>query len=158
MNQTPKGMSVSTDLLRLLLGGAPLPNGELLGLLEGYAEKLLGRIRPEQTWSARVAEVLGRTLMDGKPRVAQAARLLGVSRRGLQGKLKEEGTTYQAVLDQVRHQLAVAYLKEDAVTLAEAAFLLGFSDQSAFTHAFRKWTGDSPHRFRAAGIPAAYPL
>lgn len=121
---------------------------ELLGVLEQYAERLLRRIRSTQTWSGKVAEQLGRTLCDGKPRLSSVARLLAVSERSLQGKLKDEGTTYQAVLDSVRQQLATAYLEDDKLSLAEVAFLLGYADQSAFNHAFRKWTGDSPLRFR----------
>ena len=83
--------------------------------------------------------------MSGEP---QEARLLAVSQRSLQGKLKEEGTTYQAVLDSVRRELATAYLEDDGLSLAEIAFLLGYADQSAFNHAFHKWTGDSPLRFK----------
>ena len=121
---------------------------ELLAVLERYAERLLRQIRPAAIWSGRVAELLGRTLCDGTPRLAEVARALAVSRRGLQGKLKDEGTTYQAVLDGVRHELATAYLEDDRLSLAEIAFLLGYADQSAFNHAFRRWTGDSPLRFR----------
>jgi AraC-like DNA-binding protein len=119
----------------------------LLPHLEQYAESLLRRIRPA-TWSGRVAELLSRTLCDGKPSLAQVAGELAVSQRSLQGKLREEGTTYQAVLDRVRRELATVYLESGSMSLAEIAFLLGFSDQSAFNHAFRKWTGDSPLRFR----------
>ena len=57
-------------------------------------------------------------------------------------------TTYQAVLDSVRHEMATACLEDERLSLAEIAFLLGYADQSAFNHAFRKWTGDSPLRFR----------
>ena len=124
---------------------------ELLAVLEQYAERLLCRIRPAQTWSGKVAELLSRTLCDGKPRLAEVAGLLAVSRRSLQAKLKEEGTTYQAVLDSVRQELAVACLEDERLSLAEIAFLLGYADQSAFNHAFRKWTGDSPLRFRERG-------
>jgi AraC-like DNA-binding protein len=119
----------------------------LLPHLEQYANSLLRRISPD-TWSEKVAELLSRTLCDGKPSLAQLAGKLAVSQRTLQSKLKEEGTTYQAVLDRVRRDLATAYLESDAMSLAEIAFVLGYSDQSAFNHAFHKWTGDSPLRFR----------
>ncbi len=125
---------------------------ELLAVLEQYARRLLRRIRPAQTWSAKVAELLSRTLCDGKPRLDQVARHLALSGRSLQDRLREEGTTYQAVLDRVRQDLATAYLGNDSLSLAEIAFLLGFADQSAFTHAFGKWTGDSPQRFRERGL------
>jgi AraC-like DNA-binding protein len=121
---------------------------ELLGVLEQYAERLLQRIRQSETWSGKVAEQLSRTLCDGKPNLPEVARLLAVSQRSLQGKLKEENTTYQAILDDVRQQLATAHLENDALSLTDIAFLLGYADQSAFNHAFRKWTGDSPLRYR----------
>jgi AraC-like DNA-binding protein len=126
---------------------------ELLGVLEQYAERLLRRIRPAQNWSAKVTELLSRTLCDGKPSLSQVAKLLALSQRSLQTKLKEEGTTYQALLDSVRQQLATAYLRDDKLSLAEISYLIGFADQSAFNHAFRKWTGDSPLRFRGRSEP-----
>jgi len=73
---------------------------------------------------------------------------LAVSQRSLQAKLKAEGTTYQAVLDGVRRQLATAYLEDDTLSFTEVALLLGFADQSEFPHAFRRWTGDSPLRYQ----------
>jgi AraC-like DNA-binding protein len=121
---------------------------ELLSVLEMYAERLLRRIRQSQTWSGKVAELLSRNLCDGKPRLPEVASALAVSQRTLQGKLKEESTTYQAILDSVRQQLAATYLEDDTLSLAEIAFLLGYADQSAFNHAFRKWAGDSPLRYR----------
>ncbi len=131
-----------------LASSIPATDAELLGILEGYAKRLLRRIRPEKAWSAKVSELLSRTLNEGKPSISQVARLLAVSTRKLQGKLKAEGTTYQEVLDTTRHQLAAAYLDDDKLTLVDIAFLLGFADQSAFNHAFRKWTGKSPMGFR----------
>lgn len=123
-------------------------DAELLGVLDQYAQRLLQRVRPDQTWSGKVARLLTRNLCDGSPRLPWVARQLALSQRSLQGKLKQEGTSYQQVLDSVRQQLATAYLEDQSLSLVEIAFLLGFADQSAFSHAFRKWTGDSPQRYR----------
>lgn len=123
-------------------------DSELLRALDQYAERLLSKIRPALTWSTRVTEVVSRTLCDGKPRLANVARRLGVSSRSLQGKLKAEGTSYQTLLDNARKQLATAYLDDGELSLTEIAFLLGFADQSAFNHAFRGWTGDTPLGYR----------
>ncbi len=147
--QTENELVFERSYLQLPIAAA---DGELLGVLEQYAERLLDRLHPVQTWSAKVAELLSRTLCDGKPKLAHIARPLAVSERSLQNKLKEEGTTYQAVLDRVRQQLATAYLGDERLSLAEVAFLLGFADQSAFNHAFRKWTGDAPKRFRESNL------
>jgi AraC-like DNA-binding protein len=66
----------------------------------------------------------------------------------LQRQLQSEGTTYRDVLDATRRELAEAYLRDPGYSQAEAAFLVGFSDQSNFARAFKRWTGTSPGRFR----------
>ena len=68
----------------------------------------------------------------------------------LQRQLQSEGTTYRDVLDATRRELAEAYLRDPRYSQAEAAFLVGFSDQSNFARAFKRWTGMSPGRFRRA--------
>jgi AraC-like DNA-binding protein len=120
---------------------------QLLGVLEQYALRLLRGLRAEPTWLARVSEAIGRDLCDGPPTLPEVARQLGVSQRTLQSRLKEEGTTYQAALDSVRRQLATATLEDGVLSLTEVAFLLGYADQSAFNHAFRRWTEESPRQY-----------
>jgi AraC-like DNA-binding protein len=66
----------------------------------------------------------------------------------LQNKLREEGTTYRTVLDELRQETALHYLERQDVPIVDVAFLLGFSEQSAFNHAFRRWTGTSPQQYR----------
>ena len=74
---------------------------------------------------------------------------LAMSPRNLQLKLKEEGTTYQEVLDDLRKKIALDNLKEPGASIGDLAFLLGYSDQSAFNHAFKRWTGKTPRQFRS---------
>ena len=81
--------------------------------------------------------------------VADIARVLNVSARTLQRKLVEAGTSFREVSDAIRGQLAQEYLNDGAVSIAEVAFLLGFSDQSSFNFAFRGWTGESPRALEA---------
>jgi AraC-like DNA-binding protein len=66
----------------------------------------------------------------------------------LQTKLKEEGTSYRQILDQVRKELALDYLERPEMTMFDIAFLLGFSEQSAFNHAFKRRTGSSPKEYQ----------
>jgi len=74
-----------------------------------------------------------------------------MSVRNLQRRLKEVGTTFRTLLETVRKDLASTYLHDPDIEFAEVAFLLGFSDQSAFSRAFRRWTGHSPSEARQAG-------
>ena len=126
-----------------------MANPELLETLEKYVQKLLNRIYPQDVWINKVKKRIAKILLESeKPRIESIARDLALSTRNLQNKLKEEGTTYQKLLDKVRKELAVDYLKNSDMALYDIAFLLGFSDQSAFNHAFRRWTGSYPMEYR----------
>jgi AraC-like DNA-binding protein len=81
----------------------------------------------------------------------KVAETLHMSVRSLQRKLKEVGTTFRTLLDTVRKDLASTYVHDPDIELAEVAFLLGFSDQSTFSRAFRRWTGHSPSEVRKSG-------
>lgn len=76
------------------------------------------------------------------------ARALHMSVRTLQRRLVDSGTTFRSVSDEVRRQLALGYLADPAVSIAEVAFLLGFSEQRSFNRAFRRWTGETAGRWR----------
>ncbi|MFM8499804.1 MAG: AraC family transcriptional regulator [Chakrabartia sp.] len=78
----------------------------------------------------------------------RVARDLGMSEAGLQQKLAERGTGFQELLDETRCELAIGYLHQPALTITEIAFLLGFSDASNFTRAFKRWKGAPPSAFR----------
>jgi AraC-like DNA-binding protein len=82
------------------------------------------------------------------------ARALGMSQRSLQRRLHEHGTSYEAVLGEVRKELACAFLREGRYSVGELAFMLGFEDASAFARAFRRWMGVSPSMFRAESAAA----
>lgn len=104
---------------------------------------------------SRCKACLLRHLTSGEPAAQEVARELGMSRRSLQRKLAALRLTYQGVLDETRHELARRYLDDAAKSVTEITFLLGFSEQSAFTRAFRRWSGMSPSAYReGAGRPA----
>ena len=63
-------------------------------------------------------------------------------------KLAAKSTSFQEILDGTRHSLALGYMDQSAISITEAAYLLGFSDVSNFTRAFKRWTGKSPREFR----------
>ena len=80
---------------------------------------------------------------------------LNVSRRTLQRRLADGNTTYESLLDATRRDLALRYIDDPAKSIIEIAFLLGYSQHSVFTRAFRRWTGRSPTDFRAAPLKHA---
>ena len=63
-------------------------------------------------------------------------------------KLAARDTSFQDILDSTRKSLAIAYMEQSKTTITEAAYLLGFSEVSNFTRAFKRWTGKSPREFR----------
>lgn len=97
---------------------------------------------------SRSKAYLLRELTSGTPSAQELASALGMSQRSFQRKLGELGLTYQKVLDETRHELARRYLDDQSKSVTEIAFLLGFSEQSAFTRAFRHWSGMSPTVYR----------
>lgn len=87
-------------------------------------------------------------LPDGKVTDQLVAKELNISERSLQRKLQQHGTTFRLVLDSVRQMIALQYIKDPENRMSDIAFLIGFSEQSAFSRAFKKWTGISPLKFR----------
>lgn len=131
--------------------GMPVPNADtsLYPVLHQHAERLLAqRALQADGIVARVTTALARRLPDGDARLAPVAAELGLSARTLQRKLAQAGSNFQQVLDAVRFALAQDYLRRRELALADVAFLLGFQDQSAFTHAFREWSGLNPGAWR----------
>jgi AraC-like DNA-binding protein len=96
----------------------------------------------------RVRSVVARALSEGVPSVAEVAARLGTSRRTLQRRLAAADRTFQALVDEARRDLAQRLLAGTDYPLADVAFLTGFSEQSAFTRAFRRWSGSTPRAYR----------
>jgi AraC-like DNA-binding protein len=83
--------------------------------------------------------------------LAAFARDIGMSERTLQRRLSDEGESYQSLVDDVRRRFALEYLERSKFTVAEVAYLVGFSDLASFHHAFKRWTGRTPGSFRQSG-------
>ena len=78
-----------------------------------------------------------------------------MSTRTLARKLNAEGVTFADILDQLRSALAQRYLSERELPISEISWLLGYSEVSSFTHAFKRWTGKTPRQFRSEETPDA---
>lgn len=101
-----------------------------------------------QGLTGQIAAVLKELLPSGEPRQVDVAQRLSLTLRSFQRRLADQQTCYRDVLNETRHQLAVAYLGSQQYSVGEVAFLLGFSEVSAFTRAFKRWTGSSPRSWR----------
>lgn len=111
-------------------------------------EEMLAEINATVPVSHQVKSEVGKNLSGGVPKLSDVARALGVSARTLQRKLSEDGAVFQELVDQARRELAERLLRTTEYPLVEIAFLTGFSEQSGFTRAFKRWAGETPRSYR----------
>jgi AraC-like DNA-binding protein len=116
----------------------------VFGILSERADALLASLESAKTMRGRVESLLLPMLHTGEAGIEAVARKLGLSRQTLYRRLKAEGLTFEAVLDALRHRLALDYLAAGKVSVNEAAYLTGFSDRATFSRAFKRWTGAGP--------------
>ncbi|MEM9460098.1 MAG: AraC family transcriptional regulator [Myxococcota bacterium] len=115
---------------------------------EAHLAKELEQFDDDHSLEHRVRIEISTALADGIPPISATARRLGISGRTLQRRLARSGHTYQQLIDEARRQLAEKLLRQTEYSLQEIAFLTGFSEQSAFTRAFKRWAGQTPRSFR----------
>jgi AraC-like DNA-binding protein len=128
---------------------------DLLALLDQQAEALLQQINRLPATLEPVRQALVHQIREGRSSLAALAKALGTSERTLQRKLAAQDLSFQALLNDTRRHLAQEYLRNPALDLAEIALMLGYSEQSAFTRAFRDWCGCAPGQWRTRQTPAA---
>ena len=122
----------------------------VFGVLSRRAEMLLEQLERSKTFRGRVEAILMPILHTGDATAVRAAAKLGVSVRTMSRRLEAEGASFQRVLDELRHKVAVSYLSDGKASTNETAYLVGFSERSAFHRAFKRWTGMTPRGFLAA--------
>jgi len=142
-----------TDEIALNSNARELPvthaDPHLNNLLLKYCEAALSDRRGnESRLRTRVENAISSLLPHGRVVVDNVARSLGMSKRTLARKLSDEGLNFTEVLQQLRRDLAVRYLDDPQLHISKIAWLLGFSEVSAFTHAFKRWTGKKPSQMR----------
>jgi AraC-like DNA-binding protein len=129
---------------------AVLPSRYVSDVLAEHAEALLEKLESSKSTRGRVERLLMPILQTGDATMDTIAGKLGLSRQTLFRKLKTEGVTFKKVLDELRHKMALHYLSGKKVSVNETAYLVGFSDPTAFSRAFKRWTGSSPRMMRAS--------
>lgn len=135
------------DIMEPLVTGDPslarINDEHTQAYLEGFLSRSTAR---------EVVDKIIERLPDGPPSQAQIANALHVSNRTLQRKLREEDTSYKDLLRDTREKLACKYLSSPGRSVVETAYLLGFSEPSTFSRAFKRWTGTAPAQYRESAL------
>ena len=126
----------------------PSSNRQLAAVFDRMLAEELTRLDKSDVVSRCRAEVL-QHLESGEMSEPQMAKQLHMSRRTLQRRLADADTTYLRLVDETRKDLALRYMEDATRSITDVAFTLGFSQQSAFTRAFKRWTGVNPTEYRA---------
>jgi AraC-like DNA-binding protein len=129
---------------------APVPTADpkLHALIRRHADLVLAELPKTASLTQKVRDAITQELAGGNPGVGHVAQKLGMSQRTLGRKLEDEGTTFKALLDDLRRRMALRYVGGQDLGLSEIAFLLGFSQAPAFHRAFKRWTGQTPLEYR----------
>lgn len=142
------------DLDAILYADETLARPNILGdkgisqYLTTHLEAELSEITREPALVTQAKAAIAQALSEGLPKMAEIARSLGLSARSLHRRLSEHGMNFQNLTEETRRDLAEGLLRDESHSLAEIAFLTGFSDQSAFTRAFKRWVGTTPATYR----------
>ena len=113
-----------------------------------HLDEELSKYDDSASLERRVRIQVSQALSAGVPRISDIAGCLGLSGRTLQRRLSDRGYSYQTLVDESRRELSNRLLQETEYPLAQVAFLTGFSEQSAFNRAFKRWAGQTPRSFR----------
>jgi AraC-like DNA-binding protein len=117
-------------------------------LLEGHTDAITPHFEEGDTLAVDVRRVLATRLARGEAEMGLIARELGMSSRTLQRRLSNLGSSYHQILDAVRRDTAERCIADSKLSIAEVAYLIGYSEPAAFHRAFRRWNGITPERFR----------
>lgn len=143
-----------SDLDAILFSAETLAQPNILGdegisrYLISHLDAELSEVADEAPLVAAAREATAQALSEGAPRMEDIARGLGLSARSFQRRLSEHGMSFQSLTENTRRDLAEGLLRDEQHSLAEIAFLTGFSEQSSFTRAFKRWMGTTPARYR----------
>ena len=143
-----------SDLDAILYAGETLARPNILGdegisrYLISHLDAELSRISDAPELVSQARDAIAQALSEGTPKMAEIARRLGFSARSFHRRLSEHGMSYHGLTEETRRDLAEGLLRDERHSLAEIAFLTGFSEQSAFTRAFKRWSGTTPASYR----------
>jgi AraC-like DNA-binding protein len=127
------------------MGGFSAPaDNPFAAFLGDLAKAFVAAVERPSAFRRDVERRIEALLEAGHATIDRVAGDMGLSRQTLYRRLKDEGVTFEQLLDKLRHRLAIRYLREDRLSVKAASYRLGFSDPAAFSRAFKRWTGNSP--------------
>lgn len=135
---------------RLLSSPLSQADVQVRSMFDAYADRLLTEIKQGNSVLDQTRLQLVKQLSQGTPELAQIADQLAMSPRTLQRRLSDAGLSFNQLLEQTRKHMVLQYLADPALELSEIAYLVGFSEAGSLARAFRRWTGQSPHEYRAS--------
>ncbi|MEE9383832.1 MAG: AraC family transcriptional regulator [Nannocystaceae bacterium] len=148
-DQSHHGYVFPTALLQTeILGSQRHRHAEI----ESNAQRRLRSVLVPPSFADRTLSLLQAKLRHGEPSSIEVASALGLHPKTLNRRLRSEGTNYQRLLNQLRHRLAEHYLSQPELSISRVTRLLGYSENSAFCRAFKRWTGCAPQDFRRATL------
>ena len=146
-DSTRNALSIDPSWLALPLHA---PNRYVFGVLSEHATRLLANLETSKTMCGRVEHLLLPILHKGDVTMEYVAKQFGMSRQSLYRRLAEETASFEHLVDDLRRRMALGYLDGQRTSVNETAYLVGFSDPSSFSRAFKRWTGTSPRAWMRA--------
>lgn len=153
----PVEFGADRDAMLMSRASLTLPN--VLGdqgitqFLVTHLDQELARIDDAPALAQQTKREIARALSEGLPKMGDIAKSLGLSVRSFHRRLAEQGVNFQTLTEETRREIALGMLQDEQYALSEIAFLTGFSEQSAFTRAFKRWTGQTPASYRKGPPP-----
>ena len=150
--QCPVHFGATRDALFIRNENLQAPNklGDkgISNFFESHLDTEVARLEDDASFDQKILGYLRQNLSEGIPLLSDVAKHFGMSGRTLQRRLSDLGYSYQTIVDESRRQLAEDLLLNTEYALIEIAYMTGFSEQSAFTRAFKRWLGQTPLHFR----------
>ncbi|PBZ54973.1 AraC family transcriptional regulator [Pseudomonas aeruginosa] len=148
-SQPANRLCLSIDTLQLPVARG---NERLYKALEPYLEKERQQRSVSDELLPQITRIVAAEMSSGAPSIDEICDQLNLSRRTLQRRLKEHGIEFSTLIEDIRRELAISYMKESNYSMTEISLLVGYSESASFTRAFRRWTGQSPQQYRAAHL------
>ena len=144
-DQEETGLLLSQEAMNLPLIQA---DQTIFTSLQETANNRLAELSGQSPVAAQVKSALRGLMKEGIPRKDTLAEVIGMTSRTMQRRLKEEGCSYQEILNDLRHELAIDLLENTDLSLEEIGHRLGFQEPRSFHRSFKAWTGQTPGHFR----------